>query len=76
VTVIFLKENSHHLHSHIYRQLWNAGNAVDLTGPMMVIAIKVSSISWNFYDGLDPNFQVRPRSPLVSICINVLGTSS
>jgi lysophospholipid acyltransferase len=37
--------------SHIYRQIWNPKNSIDLSGPMMVLAVKVSSIAWNLLDG-------------------------
>lgn len=39
---------------HVYRQFYleNGRNLIDITGPMMVITIKVTSFAWNVYDGL------------------------
>lgn len=49
---IFVVSMTHLSFCHIYRQLYNAHNSVDLSGPMMVIAVKVIQFGWNVWDGL------------------------
>ena len=36
---------------HLYRQWFNPGNSIDLSGPLMVITQKVTSFAWDLWDG-------------------------
>ncbi|KAI3634371.1 hypothetical protein MIR68_007975 [Amoeboaphelidium protococcarum] len=41
----------HLSYCHLRRQIFNPNNSIDLTGPMMIVTIKVSSFAWNVFDG-------------------------
>ncbi|MCJ1446478.1 MAG: lysophospholipid acyltransferase [Stictis urceolatum] len=40
--------------SHIYRQIANSPNNVDITGAQMVMVMKLTGFCWNVYDGQQP----------------------
>ncbi|EED12495.1 MBOAT family protein, putative [Talaromyces stipitatus ATCC 10500] len=41
--------------SHIYRQIANDASVVDITGPQMVLVMKLSAFCWNVHDGRLPD---------------------
>lgn len=59
--VIFCVMMAHLSYCHIYRQLYNPNNVVDLTGPMMVISVKVMQFAWNVWDGLCQDKDLSPE---------------
>ncbi|GES62828.1 MBOAT family protein [Aspergillus terreus] len=44
--------------SHIYRQILNDPQVVDITGAQMVLVMKLSSFCWNVHDGRLPQAQL------------------
>ncbi|KAL5360927.1 MBOAT, membrane-bound O-acyltransferase family-domain-containing protein [Aspergillus floccosus] len=44
--------------SHIYRQILNDPQVVDITGAQMVLVMKLSSFCWNVHDGRRPQTQL------------------
>ncbi|PYI10851.1 MBOAT family protein [Aspergillus sclerotiicarbonarius CBS 121057] len=44
--------------SHIYRQIVNDPQSVDITGAQMVLVMKLSSFCWNVHDGRLPQSQL------------------
>ncbi|KAL4898504.1 MBOAT, membrane-bound O-acyltransferase family-domain-containing protein [Aspergillus ambiguus] len=44
--------------SHIYRQIINEPQAIDITGAQMVLVMKLSSFCWNVHDGRLPQAQL------------------
>ncbi|PWY83029.1 MBOAT family protein [Aspergillus heteromorphus CBS 117.55] len=44
--------------SHIYRQMVNDNQVVDITGAQMVLVMKLSSFCWNVHDGRLPQSQL------------------
>ncbi|CRG88775.1 lysophospholipid acyltransferase [Talaromyces islandicus] len=44
--------------SHIYRQMLNDPSVVDITGPQMVLVMKLSAFCWNVHDGRLPQSQL------------------
>jgi lysophospholipid acyltransferase len=49
---------SHMSISHIYRQMLNDPSVVDITGPQMVLVMKLSAFCWNIHDGRLPQSQL------------------
>ena len=44
--------------NHIYRQTVNDPDVVDITGPQMVLVMKLTAFCWNIYDGQQPQEQL------------------
>jgi lysophospholipid acyltransferase len=44
--------------SHIYRQMTNDASLVDITGPQMVLVMKLSAFCWNVHDGRLPQSEL------------------
>ncbi|EYE97245.1 lysophospholipid acyltransferase [Aspergillus ruber CBS 135680] len=44
--------------SHIYRQILDDGQVIDITGAQMVLVMKLSSFCWNVHDGRLPREQL------------------
>ncbi|KAF2666381.1 MBOAT family protein [Microthyrium microscopicum] len=49
--VAFIALMGHMSISHIYRQIKNDPNGVDITGAQMVLVMKLTSFCWNVHDG-------------------------
>ncbi|KAF9883310.1 lysophospholipid acyltransferase [Aspergillus nanangensis] len=49
---------SHMSISHIYRQILDNAQVVDITGAQMVLVMKLSSFCWNIHDGRLPQAQL------------------
>lgn len=49
---LFLVMMGHLSYCHLYRQIYNPSNPIDLTGTMMIVCTKVTSFAWNVWDGL------------------------
>ena len=44
--------------NHIHRQTVNDPDVVDITGPQMVLVMKLTAFCWNIYDGQQPTEQL------------------
>jgi lysophospholipid acyltransferase 1/2 len=46
---------------HIYRQVYDYGNyTLDITGPLMILTQKLTSLAFAFHDGMKPDEQLSP----------------
>ncbi|KAF8607705.1 MBOAT-domain-containing protein, partial [Ceratobasidium sp. AG-I] len=59
--IVFGFVMSHLLVNHVYRTLYLTADDIEITGPQMVLVMKLSTFAWNIYDGrrsvqdLDPS---------------------
>ncbi|KAI9934132.1 hypothetical protein ASPWEDRAFT_36151 [Aspergillus wentii DTO 134E9] len=53
--------------SHIYRQILNDNQVVDITGAQMVLVMKLSSFCWNVHDGRLPQDQLSDSQKYAAI---------
>jgi lysophospholipid acyltransferase len=53
--------------SHIYRQMLDDPTVVDITGPQMVLVMKLSAFCWNIHDGRLPQAQLTDAQKYAAI---------